>query len=199
MFYYTSQEFSQPAHAIRNTKSDRDVSDGTVYYTKRSSLADMPKISERCHPIIAERRSASEGRGRGHGLATDGRSHTEDEKCMVFEKKVDYLGNTILPGKLGPEVEPTKEIQETQLHNEKTKMRSFHGACNVYRRFVWAFAQIENPTNAMLHKEAEVNWSNPTEEQLDAFKIMKSRLEIPPNLGLPKRGCPYMIDMDASQ
>ena len=81
-------------------------------------------------------------------------------------------------------------------------MRSFLGACNVYRRFVKAFARISAPLSDMLKNDSETDWDQPiipTEEQQEVFDTLKSRLIEPPILALPKMGRPYMIDCKASQ
>ena len=79
-----------------------------------------------------------------------------------------------------------------------TQMRSFLGAANVYRRFIKNFSGIAKPLNNMLKKDAKPNWHEPTQEAREAFEFLKKQLVAPPVLALPKRGCPYMIDPDAS-
>ena len=51
----------------------------------------------------------------------------------------------------------------------------------------------------MLCKDADVDWSSPTDKQLEAFEHLKSRLTTPPILSLPKKNRPFMIDTDASK
>lgn len=50
--------------------------------------------------------------------------------------------------------------------------------------------------NAMLKKDAEVKWTNTSEEQLKVFRDLKKSLESPPVLGLQKRGDHWMVDTD---
>ena len=81
-------------------------------------------------------------------------------------------------------------------------MRSFLGACNVYRRFVKNLAKIAAPLSDMLKKDSSTDWDNPikpTEGQKEAFETFKCRLIEPPILALPKVGRPYMIDCDESK
>ena len=80
-------------------------------------------------------------------------------------------------------------------------MKSFLGACNVYRRFVQGFATTAAPLSDMLKKDSEVDWDQPIEpdeQQQEAFETLKAHLTEPPILALPKPGRPYMIDCDAS-
>ena len=50
----------------------------------------------------------------------------------------------------------------------------------------------------MPKKDAKPNWHEPTHEARAAFEFLKEQLVAPPVLALPKRGCTYMIDTDAS-
>lgn len=77
-------------------------------------------------------------------------------KCKFFRAKVDYLGHTVLPTKLAAALEPTRVIGETPFPDDRTKIRSFLGACVVYRRFIRNFAKLVKPLNHMLKKDAEV-------------------------------------------
>lgn len=76
---------------------------------------------------------------------------------MLFKQNVDYLAHNIIPGKMTADVEPTKEILESPLPNEKRRMRSLLGACNLYRRFLFGLVKLERTMNAMIKKGAEVN------------------------------------------
>ena len=120
-------------------------------------------------------------------------------KCSFFQRKVTYLGHVILPGKLAVAADSTKAIRDAIFPKTLTQLRSFLGACNVYRRFVKGFAKIAHPLTAMLQKNAEIDWDNPTEAQRDAFAQLRDILLSPPVLGLPKANRPYMVDTDASE
>lgn len=77
------------------------------------------------------------------------------------------------------------------------KLSSLLGACKAYRRFVGKFAGIEIPLNKMLEKHAEVQRTDLSEENLKSFRDLKKNHASPPVLGIQKRGCRYMVDMDA--
>ena len=79
-----------------------------------------------------------------------------------------------------------------------TQVRSLLGACNVYRHFVKGSAKIARPLTDMTHKDADPDFENPTELQLQAFEAFKERMISPPILALPRYGRSYMIDTDAS-
>lgn len=50
--------------------------------------------------------------------------------------------------------------------------------------------------NAILKMDAELDWLNPTADQLKSFRNLEDSLEIPAVLGLPSSGCRYMIITD---
>ena len=78
------------------------------------------------------------------------------------------------------------------------QVRSFLGACNVYRCFVEGFAKIGHPLTDMTQKDANPDYDNPTAAQIQACEDFKSRMITPPIVELPRYGRPYMIDTDAS-
>ena len=120
------------------------------------------------------------------------------KKCEFFQPRVDYLGHVIIPGRLAVALENTKAFADCTFPRNVTQMRSFLGAANVYRRFIKDFSGIAEPLNSMLKKDAKPNWHEPTQEAREAFEYLKKQLVASPVLALPKRGCPYMIDTDAS-
>ena len=89
-------------------------------------------------------------------------------------------------------------VREATFPESITQLRSFLGACNVYRRFVKDYSKIASPLSDMVRKNAGNDWHNPTKEQLHSFEELKARLNAPPILALPKANRPYMIDTDAS-
>lgn len=95
--------------------------------------------------------------------------------------------------------EPIKAIMEAPFPIEKTPMRSFPDECNVYRRVVHGFEGVARPLDAVLRKEVEREWHAPSENELEAFEKLKMSFVNPPVLKVTKRGCPFMVDSDASK
>lgn len=112
----------------------------------------------------------------------------------MFSRKEDYLGDTILPGKLTAVTEPRKEIDETPFPDGKIKLRSVRGALNVYRWLLWKYTGIERPPNAMLKKDAEVYSSKLNDEQFKDFLELLINLGNPQILGWTKIVCCNMVD-----
>ena len=119
-------------------------------------------------------------------------------KCAFFQPKVDYLGHVITPGNLSVAVDNSQAFAEAVFPRSVTQLRSFLGAANVYRRFVEKYSDIARPLKSMLRKDAEPDWDNPTDAQMEAFEGLKERLISPPIFALLKAGRTYMIDTDAS-
>ena len=57
-------------------------------------------------------------------------------KCQFFRKSLDYLGHVLLPGRIAIAKDNTSAISEATFPHDVTSLRSFLGACNVYRRFI---------------------------------------------------------------
>ena len=125
------------------------------------------------------------------------------KKCFFFKDEVEYLGFRIRPGTLSvnPDQNAIASVKNALFPQTPTEMKSFLGACNVYRRFIKSFAKTSTPLTDMLKKDSGVEWGEdiaPTEAQRLAFEALKEALTTPPILALPKRNRPYMIDCDAS-
>ena len=120
------------------------------------------------------------------------------KKCTFFRPKVHFLGHVISPGKLSVADTAADAFKTFTFPTTLTQVRSFLGACNVYRRFVKGFAKKARPLTDMTRKYSDPDFYNPTELQLQAFENLKKCMIAPPILALPRHGRPYMIDTDAS-
>ncbi len=74
------------------------------------------------------------------------------KKCHLFQSKVDYLGHVVFPGKLSVAKDKTRAVGKASFSKDLTQMRSFLGACNVYRKFVPNMAKLARLLNDMLKK-----------------------------------------------
>lgn len=104
-----------------------------------------------------------------------------------------------MQSKLAIALDGTKSIRAATFPQDITQLRSFLGACNVYRKFVNGFYRIARTLNKMVGKDAEPDWLNPLKEELEGFKALKEALITPAVLALPKKDGPYMVDTDASK
>ena len=65
------------------------------------------------------------------------------KKCSFFQPKVNYLGHVITPRKILVAKENTAAFANATFPKNATRMRSFLGAANLYRRFIKNFSGIE--------------------------------------------------------
>lgn len=61
-------------------------------------------------------------------------------KCSFLKERVDYLGHMTAPGKLKASIDWSSATHRALVLEAKTRVRTFVGACNVFRRFVFNFA-----------------------------------------------------------
>lgn len=80
---------------------------------------------------------------------------------------------------------------------DQEKLRSFTGACNVYRRFIEGFEKWEGPLNEMLRKGSQPDWDCKNTEKLESCQDLRDALGNPPVLALPEGGRQFMLDADA--
>lgn len=120
------------------------------------------------------------------------------KKCAWFANKVKYLGHMIKPGQLEMDEVATAAIRKMLPPTTQAQLRSFLGACNVYRRFVPRYPHIAAPLNALLKKGQPVRLKEFGEAETDVFQTLKEMLTSAPVLALPKPDLPYSVDTDAS-
>jgi len=118
-------------------------------------------------------------------------------KFRFFRTTVEYLGHEITPGRLSVLQAHTKALRVAAFPMTRTRVRSFIGMCNVFRRFVPNFARIATPLTDLMGSTAPVTVPPPTANQLFAFEELKRRPTQPTVLALPRAGHKYVFDVDA--
>jgi len=119
------------------------------------------------------------------------------ENCSFFKREVEYLGHLVCPGKLKVHNKNTEALKQAVFPKTKTQMKSFLGACNVYRRFVKDFAKRARPLNELTRNEVDPYLPPPTDVQLAAFEDLKGALVSPPILPIPRPNRRFVVDVDA--
>jgi len=118
-------------------------------------------------------------------------------KCRIFRTTVEYLGHEIKPDRLGVMDALTRVLREAHFPTSRTKVRSFVGMCNVFRRFVPNFARMAAPLKDLMGSTAPVLVPPATLLQQEPFEPLKEALTTPPVLTLPRCGRKYVLDVDA--
>ena len=108
-------------------------------------------------------------------------------KCEIFVENIKYLGHVVRPGSLEIDAARIAALEQVKYPQTQTKLRSFLGLCNVYRRFVPHYAKIAHPLNQLLKKGQPVQLEGFDESCKKAFHKLKKAILAPPVLVLPKR------------
>jgi RNase H-like domain found in reverse transcriptase/Reverse transcriptase (RNA-dependent DNA polymerase) len=120
------------------------------------------------------------------------------KKCHFFSDTVDYLGHVIRPGRLGVTENNTTALRTAPLTRAQTKLRSFLGIFNVYRRFVPHFSTLAAPLSALLCKCMPPQLGPIPKDGVVAFNTLRDRLLSPPVLALPRAKGQMWLDTEAS-
>jgi RNase H-like domain found in reverse transcriptase/Reverse transcriptase (RNA-dependent DNA polymerase) len=119
------------------------------------------------------------------------------EKCSFFQEKVAYLGHIVSAAGFEIDQSKTAALRNCRVPTNRTELRSFLGLANVYRRFVQDFAKTARPLTLLLKKEGPETFKL-DEAQMNSFCLLKDLLCSAPVLALPRQGCTYVLDTDAS-
>jgi hypothetical protein len=115
------------------------------------------------------------------------------QKCSFFQTKICYLGHEISFNQIKPNVSNTLAVNKIDPPTNETKLRSFLGLANYYRRFVKNFSQIASPLYELLNKDKKFAWCDKCQS---AFETLKKMLTSEPILTLydQKRNCNLYTD-----
>jgi len=120
------------------------------------------------------------------------------QKCQRFSKEVEDLGKVVRPGRLSVNEKNLQAIKKAVFPKTQTRLTSFLGMCNVYRRFTVDFAKTAKPLNDLNSVKLPKRLSPPTPEEQAAFDKLREQLFHPPILAIPRKEGKYIIDVVAS-
>lgn len=117
-------------------------------------------------------------------------------KCQFFRREIDYLGHHV--DRHGVTVEPDKisAIKEWPVPTTVTKVRSFLGLANFYRRFVKNFSAIAAPLTDLTKDRDPFRWAAVEEA---AFQELKDRLTSQPVMIIRDPRLPFTVTTDGSK
>jgi hypothetical protein len=117
------------------------------------------------------------------------------KKCVLFQKRVLYLGHVVTRDGIATDPEKIRVIQEWPPPTCLKDVRAFLGLASYYRRYVKDFSDIARPLNDLTRKNVVFNWTDKCEE---AFHDLKQRLMTSPILAYPEHSGKFILDTDAS-
>ena len=93
-------------------------------------------------------------------------------KCVFAAPQVEYLGHIISYAGVATDPAKVSTVRDWPLPKTITQLRSFLGMAGYYRRFVPNYGLICRPLHNILKKNS-FHW---TEEQTEAFNLLKQKL-----------------------
>ncbi len=84
-------------------------------------------------------------------------------KCKFFQKTVEYLGHVIYPSGLGVQQAKVEAIARISCPMDVSKVRTFMGLANYYRKYVKGFNAMAKPLNMLLKLDHEWQWGDEQE------------------------------------
>lgn len=119
----------------------------------------------------------------------------QPDKCEFLRKSCEYLGHVISDKGIQPNPKKIEFIQEIPRPKTSKQIKSFLGMVGYYRKFINNFATLAKPLTRLLKKDETFIW---TDEQENAFKILKSKLITKPILQYPDFNRTFVLTTDAS-
>ena len=117
-------------------------------------------------------------------------------KCEFWLNEVVFLGHVISGGGIFVDPKKIEAIVSWEQPKNVSKIRSFLGLVEYYRRFVEKISLIAVPLTRLTRKGVKYEWSDDCEQ---SFQELKSRLTMAPVLVLPTPRVEYVVFSDVSQ
>ncbi|XP_055824227.1 uncharacterized mitochondrial protein AtMg00860-like [Solanum dulcamara] len=115
--------------------------------------------------------------------------------CEFAQHELHFLGHVISQGNLRMDEAKVQAIKEWEAPTKVTKLRSFLGLANYYRRFISTYSAKSDPLTELLKKNKPWVWS---EDCKKAFKELKAAVIEEPILALPDFSKTFEVHTDAS-
>lgn len=105
------------------------------------------------------------------------------KKCSFLKETTSYLGFTISPDGVSPYSSKISSIRSLPTPSTVREVRSFHGMCSYYRRFIPRFSEIAIALINLTKKYAKLKW---TDESQQTFDHLKQNLTCLPNFRISR-------------
>src|SRR3979490_597235 len=123
--------------------------------------------------------------------------YLKPEKCVFEQLEVEYLGLILSAGKVAMDPVKVAGVHDWPIACNVTKVRSFLGFINFYRRFVDGFSHIAKPLNNLTKANTQWSWTPDGLEQA-AFDELKCLITSTPILVLPDQTKHFHLETNAS-
>ena len=123
-------------------------------------------------------------------------------KCEFFKAEINYLGHVVSKDGIRTDEKKIQVIRDWPRPVTVTDVRSFLGFTNYYRKFIYRYAQVAKPLNALIagenakFKRRKVEWSEVCQE---AFEKLKEICSTTPILAYADYTKPFRLHTDASE
>jgi hypothetical protein len=115
------------------------------------------------------------------------------DKILVGYASMTFLGFLLKGGKILPDPEKTKAIDELLPPTTKSQLRAYLGITGYYRVFIHKYADKARPLTSLLRDDTAWAWGP---QQQKAFELFKSLLVSAPVLAAPEEDKPYLLSTD---
>ena len=119
----------------------------------------------------------------------------QPDKCEFLRKEVIYLGHIISEDGISPDPSKLTAIKDFPIPTKVKNVQSFIGLAGYYRKFIENFSKIAKPLTKLTKKTEKFVW---TEEQQNAFEILKEKLMTAPVLRYPDFTKEFIVTTDTS-
>ncbi|XP_059067542.1 uncharacterized protein LOC131858346 [Cryptomeria japonica] len=119
------------------------------------------------------------------------------EKCSFMQEELVFLGFVISKGSLKMDPSKVEAILNWPAPTTATEVKSFHGLCSFYRKFIRNFSGICAPLIDTIKggRKCVFQW---TKEANESFELLKKKISEQPVLVLPDFYKVFVVECDAS-
>jgi len=118
------------------------------------------------------------------------------KKIQLCRRRLKFLGFIIEPGKISPDPEKVRRVNEYPVPRDITELRRFLGYLSYYRKFIEKFAVLASPLYKLTSSKVEYTWSD---ECQTGFVALKQALCDFTQVYIPDLEREFIITCDASR
>ena len=120
--------------------------------------------------------------------------YVKKEKCEFDQIEIKFLGHLISMSQIRMDGAKVAAIRDWPAPTKVTKLRSFLGLANYYRRFIMGYSKIASSLTDLLKKERKWEWDADCQATVQK---LKDAITSEPVLRLPDLELPFEVHTDA--